>query len=172
MSADETWNDERLLWMARVIDECGMAIISVGYGRCSHPGCRGGRVAQPWSYTIGLVEAGHPEVVTFGPTDHLAGIRLNWLRDLIDDDQALPPGTVARFRSTDVRLDRVPQTWVTDRLVDPMGHWFHHYLAGRPDLRAPEVLQLVWADRRGIFPDEPGCDPKVRRVQPVLADRW
>ena len=31
-----------------------------------------------------------------------------------------------------------------------------------------QVLQLIWPDKAGLFPDEAGCNPKVVELQPLL----
>jgi hypothetical protein len=169
MSASESFAEQQLMWMARTIAAHGIAVISVGYGGCSCPGCPGEPSPFPWTYTVGMVEIDHPELVLFGLTPTEAARRLNWVHDRAVEHEALMPGELGRLGSTRLRLDRVPDSWANDRYEDPMGQWFHHYDAGRPVLLAPPVLQLVWSDRRGRFPDEPGCDPKVRRSQPLLA---
>lgn len=172
MSAADSFADQQLMRIARAITTRGVAVINVGYGGCSYPGCPGEPSPFPWSYTIGMVELDHPELVLFGLTPSLACERLNWIHDRAVHGEPLVPGEVGRFRSTRVRLDPVPDSWANDRSWDPMGQWFHHYGAGRPVLLAPPVLQLVWSDRRSLFPDEPGCDRQVRRAQPLLAQGW
>lgn len=169
MTSTSSYADQQLMWIARAIATRGLAVINVGYGGCACPGCPGEPSPFPWTYTIGMVEIGHPEIVLFGLTPSAATERLNWVHDGAVDGDPLVPGADDRFGSTRVRLDQVPMSWANDCEEDPMGQWFHHYGAGRAVLLAPPVLQLVWSDRRSVFPDEPGCQPKVRRSQPLLA---
>jgi Domain of unknown function (DUF4262) len=127
----------------------------------------------PWSYTIGLVERRHPEVVTFGlPPVHAVEV-LNWVHDRDVAGMRLEPGVIERFQGVRIKLVPVPTEWVLSDL-DPMGQWFAHYAAGRPALEPPEVLQLLWADRYGVLPDEAGCEREIVDVQPLLIQpsRW
>jgi Domain of unknown function (DUF4262) len=66
MTTDGDLQSENLLFIARAITRRGLAVMSVGSGECWVPGCDCAPAPIPWSYTIGLVERRHPEVVTFG----------------------------------------------------------------------------------------------------------
>ena len=69
------------MFIARGIATRGRAVTSIGSGRCSVPGCICEPEAVEWSYTIGLVERDHPEVVTLGlPPVHAVDL-LNWVHD-------------------------------------------------------------------------------------------
>jgi hypothetical protein len=59
----------------------------------------------------------------------------------------------------------VPRQWL---MLDTgrMAVWFEDY-PRRPD---PSVVQLVWSDVDGRFPDDPLCDPLVTCSQPMLRD--
>jgi hypothetical protein len=81
---------------------------------------------------------------------------------------ACGPGTFTYFR-TEFRLIDVPDRWVyadTDR----MAAWFVHYGAGGRSVPTPRIQQIVWPDKFGRFPDDPDCEPVVRRSQPILRD--
>lgn len=157
-------------WVASSIRTHGMVIIAVGSGQCSEPGCDGGHpIDQPWSYTIGRVEIGRPELVVYGlnPADAHALLTRVDQRDRHGGPMAL--GSVEQVEGRTVRLDRVPAWWIADD-DDPMGRWFAYYHGTGRMRSVPDVLQVVVADDRGVLPDDAACDPRVRRAQPVLRD--
>lgn len=168
-----------LLWVASVIHSHGIAIVNVGSDDGCDDGCQGGcdheAEPRPWSYTIGFAERGHPEVVAFGLDPTAAVDTMNWVRRREVEDRCVAAGTVILLDGRWVRFDAVDPRWVADDRVDPMGMWFAHYEIGRDGIEPPPVLQLVWADGTGRFPDDPGCDPAVVAAQPVgseLLGRW
>jgi len=165
-----TPRSEQLLWIAAAITRCGQAIINVGAGGCSVPGCDCPPEPVPWSYTIGLVERAHPEVVTFGLAPVHALAVLNWVHDRDVAGARIPTGAVERFDGVPITLRPVPAQWITSA-DDPLGQWFAHYSVGRPRLDPPEVVQLLWADDDDRFPGELGCDPEVEAMQPRLDEQ-
>lgn len=159
---------DTLLFVARAIALRGVALIHVGSAQCSEPGCCGGAPEPvPWTYTIGLVEHGHPEVVTLGLPMHHAAPLLNWVHDRHIAGSTIEPGDIEEFDGVPVQLAPVPTSWVCGH-DDPMGRWFAHYAPGRPSLDPPEVRQVLWADRTGLLPWDRGCDPEVVALQPIL----
>lgn len=171
MSSNEVptdYRDQQLMWIAEVIHSHGIAVRVVGTGQCSVPGCDCGPEPVPWAYTIGFAERGHPEVVTFGlPLEH-ATRAMNWVRGHEVDGEPLRPGSVDMLDGHWVRFDPVPTEWAMSSPY-PIDNWFAHYGIGRDWLEPPEVMQLVWADHYGNFPDDTACDPVVRAAQPVGA---
>ena len=173
MDTPEDFRSDQLLFIARAIATRGLAVFSVGSGECSVPGCKCEPEPVPWSYTVGLVERQHPEVVTLGlPPIHAVEI-LNWVHDRDVAGKRIEPCTVEWFNGVPIRLVPVPAEWVTSD-DDPMGQWFHHYGIGRPTLDPPPVLQLLWADRHGVLPGEAGCERRIEELQPRLFEhpRW
>lgn len=162
---------DHALWVAEMIRKYGHAIMSVDTGSCSVPGCRCEPRPVPWSYTIGLADDGHPELVTFGLDQRASMKVLNWAASRSRcPDCGVDPGTIAdRADGVPIRFDAVPVGWITDAAVDPMGRWWAHYAPGRRSLAPPRVVQCVWADADGRFPDDPACDPAVAACQPVGA---
>jgi hypothetical protein len=69
---------EHALWVAEMIEKYGHAIVCVGTGDCRAPGCRCEPEPVPWSYRIGLVDDGLPELVAFGLDEEGSLIMLNW----------------------------------------------------------------------------------------------
>ncbi|CAN5607658.1 hypothetical protein BH24ACT5_BH24ACT5_13950 [soil metagenome] len=164
---------DQLLWTAAIIHRCGIAVMSVGSGECFVPGCTCEPEPMPWSYTVGFAERNLPEVVTFGLTSSDAQGALNSVRRCEVGGHPVAVGHTGCFGGRKVRFDDVPDEWALDETVGPMGRWFAHYGPGRDELVWPGVIQLVWADDRGRFPDEPGCAPDVVAAQPMgmeLAD--
>lgn len=157
------------LWTASAIHRFGIAVFSVGSGKCSVPGCVCEPEPMPWSYTVGFAERDHPEVVTFGLTPSDATDVLNLVRHCEVEGHAARVGETAIFGGRRVRFDDVPDEWALDEEVDPMVRWFAHYGPGRDELVWPGVLHLVWADDRGRFPDEPRCSADVVAAQPMGA---
>ena len=145
----------------------GFAVVTIGHGDCSEPGCRCAASTTPWAYTVGLTSLGQPEFVVLGrglgpdePVEALHGMACLCL----DGVGATEPGDYA-FDDIDIRVAEVPDRWVlADR--SRMAAWFFHY--GREQM--PVVQQILLPDRDGYFPDEDECSDDVRRRQPVLRD--
>lgn len=155
-----------MLWIASVIHSHGIAVLNIGSGDCSVPGCACNAEPVPWSYSIGFHERGHPEVVVLGREPDQAVVMLNWVRRREQTGRTVTAGSIILLDGNWVRFDRVPADWVRGP-DDPMGTWFAHYGVGVDNVAPPDVIQLVWADADGRFPDEAGCDPDVVAVQPV-----
>lgn len=121
--------------------------------------------APYFTYTIGLFDR-LPELLCVGPLPDIAGTTLNALasRLQLDPDLAHAGQRIELAGEgvlPTVKLGAVARRWhelYVGRALD------HHQ---RDDL---EVLQVFAADGDGRFPDEPGFDPLVLTVQPVLAD--
>ena len=90
---------------------------------------------------------------------------LNWVHDRDAAGTRIEPGTIERFSGVPIKLVPVPIEWVTSE-DDPLGQWFHHYGIGRVSIEPPPVLQLLWADRHGVSPDEAGCERAIEQMQP------
>lgn len=157
-----------MLWIASVIHSHGIAVLNVGSGECSVPGCACDADPVPWSYSIGFHERNHPEVVVFGREPDDAVALLNWVRRREATERPIALGSIILLDGNWVRFDSVPEQWVSGP-DNPMGTWFAHYGVGVDHVAAPEVIQVVWADGDGRFPDEAGCDPDVVACQPVGA---
>lgn len=161
--------DELRLRISASILHHGHTVISVGSGRCSHPGCDCEPIPVPWSYTIGFTARDHPEIVAFGLNERCGCHLMDSLYQRIDRGDPLPVGEVVNLDGHIVKLAPAPVEWLAH---DPgrMGTWMEHHLAGCNSVRLPDVLQLLWADYDGWFPDDDSCDPEVAALQPVLAN--
>jgi hypothetical protein len=153
------------LHIATIVAKYGFAVVPVGYGVCSVPGCCGPRLRRPWTYTVGLVDRGQPELMLFGLYMESAHHGINALAAEMQAGRQVANDEPFMLDGVGVKVVDVPPQWLMlDR--DRMGMWFNHY-GGPPD---PAVRQLVWPDQDGLFPDDPSCDPRVRRAQPILRD--
>ena len=145
----------------------GFAVVAVGYGDCSAPGCRCAASTTPWAYTVGLTSLGLPEFVVLG-----RGLRpdepvevLHEMADLCLEGLPVTEPGDHMFADIDIRVTEVPDRWVlADR--ERMAAWFDVF--GRTTV--PVVLQILLPDQNGYFPDEEQCADDVRRRQPVLRD--
>jgi hypothetical protein len=156
----------------RTIRDYGFAIIAVGTGKCSVPGCRCQPTDQPWSYTIGRSEMGRAELLTTGVYDERFATKLtNHVAHLVDAHELLEelePGEAFNLGPLSFRLDPVPIEWLVNDL-GRMGQWLNHYTANVGEIGLPELIQIVWSDDRHRFPDDPTCNATVRRYQGLLA---
>ena len=146
------------------VDEFGWMIISVGPRE-------GGDEPEEWfAYTVGLSKTfGWPEFICFGlEADVVKTILNNAVKECRDRSADPHAGMV---------LHDVAEGFVV-RLAE-VGEWRRNYIGWAEwfavqagVLRHPiDCLQLLWPDRAGIFPDEPGCNDGTRRLQtPVEVD--
>lgn len=135
-----------------LIRRFGFAMVAVGYGGCSHPGCCGPESLVPWTYTIGLWRTRGHELVVTGLDTERAFHAIHQTVDGID-------------RGLVVRSVDVPHGWAA---CDPgrVGTWFA--VTGRR--RPPQFRQVLVADAAGRFPGEPGVNTWHELSQPVLAN--
>ena len=115
-----------------------------------------------WAFTIGLHHNfAHPEVVVFGLKHQTAHLLLNDVRDHIREGQRFEAGTETDLLLNDaiVAFRDVHSKW-HDPFLGTMD-WFYE------EVKVP-VVQMVWPDRAGRFPWEPGADPDVADLQPLL----
>jgi Domain of unknown function (DUF4262) len=163
------FRSEYLLNISSSIVRSGFALVPVGFGGCSAPGCDcGDDDGDAWVYTVGLAELGHPELVVLGLAPVHALQLVTWIHEQHAEGDALELGAVRWFESVPLRLDQVAHEWLAHD-PDRMSFWIQHYLPGRRTLHAPPVAQVVWGDAEGRFPDDPRCDPFVAAAQPLLA---
>jgi hypothetical protein len=143
------------------IDLYGFTMIAVGTGYCESPGCRC-VPEEPWGYTIGLSRYAMPEYVVTGlGAEHTCrALDAAAQRALVADP--IWVGSCADIDGLRVRADAVSDAWLLESRSRMAARW--DVLDDWPD-----VVQIVWSDHRGLLPDEVGCDPTVRHVQPLLA---
>jgi hypothetical protein len=118
----------------------------------------GSRCAAEFSYTIGLTEAGLPELIVLGVRPQDASRLLHCWGDYLLDKSAVLAGET---------LGSGP--WVLEA-VEVERPEEHLLIAGDLYGRRVRALQLVWADAAGRFPWDRGH--RARRAgQPVLGAR-
>ncbi len=149
------------------IERFGFTATIVGTGECAVPGCTCRPEPHPYAYSIGMCEHDHDEYVVFGvPIGQTDDVLHATCRATIDGN---PPSVGRAHRYTlpagpVVSLVAVPDLWVR-RDPGRVGSWINVY-----DAPPPRFIQICWADRNGHMPWDPGCDPAVAAVQPVLDD--
>ncbi len=104
----------------------GHAVLSVGYGQCSVPGCNCTRSATPWTYSVGLCDLGQPELVMLGLEPDITQTIINVVADERRSGFITNEETSFSYRTGRFRIVDVPNRWV---LVDPnrMASWFEHF---------------------------------------------
>jgi hypothetical protein len=122
---------------------------------------------QEWfAYTIGLPKTfGWPEVICFGLSLDLMGALLN---DLVAEckERGIQPNANLKLKNiiknAEVKLidaTNVPLSYLNS------ARWFSEY-TGTDGIVAR--LQMLWPDKKGVFPDEPDCEQDVRDAQTPL----
>ncbi len=128
----------------------GWSVIGVGSG----PG--------GWTYTVGLSQHNHPEILCLGLPHKLAGAVLNDLGKRVKAGQRPPidePIMDALEGGFPVKLVRVPR--------DGLGHYTRAAEAHYPGC---EILQMVWPDPNGKLPDDPECMDEYVLAQAMVAE--
>jgi hypothetical protein len=117
-------------------------------------------IHPPWAYTVGLTEAGCPELVVTGMPPTEAGFLLNAVADHVM--HAEPPGPGERIQLASGLLIEIVE------VTEPTAHLLVATALYGPRIKA---LQVVHADYRGDWPWEPGYRGNGRGGQPVLGVR-
>jgi hypothetical protein len=116
-----------------------------------------------YAYSIGLpAHVGYPEVVVFGLTPVAARGLIGLVVDLLRGGTEIPIGDeLVGLLDNDLRCRFAPielADW--GALFDTAAAWYR----GEPF----DVVQLVYPDRNGFLPYEPGFDTRMRFAQPVV----
>ena len=145
---------EKIEWM---IEEHGWAIEPVAARPELDPPVAG------YIYTIGFAQAfDFPEVVLFGLTPAAARGLFDMLADLLRGGTEIPLGVeLTGLFDNDLRCVFAP--------VDPAerGTLFGTAVAWHRGASF-DVVQLLWPDRNGFLPTEPGFDRRLVLAQPVV----
>ena len=152
-----------------IIARDGFAVVPVGYGGCSVPGCCAPSARLPWTYTIGLWQAGLPELVLMGLEAVSAQFALNHVGYAAIAGQTIIDERPFELEGVGVKVVDVPDEWL---LTDPdrMGLWFGVRSRRDGPIRLPALRQVMWADAQGRFPDDPSGRSSNAHHQPVLRD--
>lgn len=166
--------DEQMFDIAHRIERFGFTTIAVNTGECSVPGCSGPEHSGPtWTYSIGMLEHEHPEIVIVGAPPGLAYQLIESAFEWHHSRLSLPFGRQDRVSTVGATCTTVPvpdRCWLESNL---MGYWHNYYgTVGWPHLGELDdaVLQLVFADEQGRFPWDEGCDAALVQNQPIIED--
>lgn len=145
---------EKIEWM---IETNGWALEPVAADTSSSPPVPG------YAYTVGFAARfGFPEVAVFGLTPVAARGLLGLVADLLDGGTEIPFGVpLTGLYDNDLRCVFAP--------ID-LGLWGGLFTTATSWYRGSgfELVQLLWPDRNGFLPYEPGFDQRVAHAQPVL----
>jgi len=147
---------EKIEWM---IETHGWAMEPVGPRTDIDPPVAG------YVYTIGFPEAfGFPELVVFGLTPAAARGLFDLIAGLLRDGTEIPLGVdLTGLFDNDLRCRFAP---IAAEQGSPLLGTAVAWRKGRPF----DAVQLLWPDRNGFLPHEPGFDRRVATAQPVVAD--
>jgi hypothetical protein len=121
-----------------------------------------------WTYTIGLAQSfDHPELVVTGLPDGAPGL-INDVVDRIREgqrfDASSPPMPLCDCSSVAFGPVHAEQ-WERGRF----NQWLHHYDQLGEGPPVPDIVQVLWPDKAGRFPTDPGFCPEHRPTcQPLL----
>lgn len=150
-------HQEKIDWM---IETAGWAIEPVAPRTDTEPPIPG------YAYSIGFPQAfGFPEVVVFGLTPVAARGLVGLVADALRGGTEIPLGVeLVGLLDNGLRCVFAP--------VD-LAMWSELFTTAISFHRGAgfELVQLLWPDRRGTLPDEPGFDPRVSHAQPVIGAR-
>jgi hypothetical protein len=117
----------------------------------------------PYAYTIGFPAAfGFPDIIVFGLTPVAIRGLIDMVADLLRNGTEIPLGVeLVGLFDNDLRCIFAPvdlDDW--GWMVEVATAW---YRGARPGM-----VQLLWPDRNGFLPTEPGFDRRVVAAQPVV----
>lgn len=118
-----------------------------------------------YAYSIGFPERfSFPEIVVFGLTPAASNGLVELVADLLGGGTEIPVGTeVVGLFDNDLRSCFVPIASDTARAL--MGT----AVAWRRGASF-DAVQLLWPDRNGFLPTEPGFDRRLAAAQPVIGE--
>lgn len=154
----QAWIDQDDARLAETIRRHGWSIEYIGGCSCNVPGCDPAESTDPaFAYTVGLFGLAHPELLIFDVSPYTAAYVLNSLSERVRGGEALVPGHL-------IKLDDWPQRIIPEAVPNPgeIAFGSNRYY-GRPDEASVPLLQLSYADDRGLFPWEEGhSSPEVQ----------
>jgi len=147
-------HSEKIEWM---VETEGFAVEPVAPDPSTDPPLPG------YTYTIGFPDhAGFPDVVVFGLTPVAARGLLGLVADLRRNGAEIPvDAELIGVLDNELRCRFAPVD------LDLWGDWFataEAWYRGQPF----EVVQLIYPDRNGFLPYEPGFEQRLRYAQPVI----
>ena len=145
---------EKIEWM---VEENGWAIEPVAAQPDTHPPVAG------YVYTIGFPQAfDFPEIVLFGLQPAAARGLFDLVADLLRGGTEIPMGVeLTGLFDNDLRCVFAPVDLVEWGVLFATGVAWHRGASF-------ELAQLLWPDRNGFLPTEPGFDRRLTLAQPVI----
>lgn len=138
----------------RNVRENGCHLMGIA-GDEQHPNC---------VFSIGLyLNYGQAELILFGLDPNDASAVINDVRDRVAAGRRYVAGDLCDDLLDDRKICFVEVPLQAYRAYLGTAIWFYANLP-----RPFPCLQIVWPDREGRFPWEVGCDPSLKRFQPVL----
>ena len=137
-------------------------IAATGWSVASVPG---GTLAPPWTYTVGLWLSSHgPELTMAGlPNEHMT-IILNAIADRVADGVSVDVAdNIDGICPCTLTIRPVHASWRRTSMFLLSDRCFGYALGSRPP-----YLQVVWPDRRGLYPGDPGFQARYEGRQPML----
>lgn len=110
------------------------------------------------AYTVGLADANLPELMVFGLPAQAACVLLADAARMLREGKLPTDTRIEELASLPTIFKEVPPKIAEDFIVQ----------ANNRANRALPALQMVWPDRAGLFPWEPGADPRFAAAQPML----
>src|SRR5262245_40131196 len=147
---------DKIAWM---IESKGWALEPVA------PDASGDPPVPAYSYTIGFESSFHfPEIAVFGLTPAQSANLVELVAELVSDHAEIPIDAVfTGLLDNDLRCALVSVDVDEHDDLFPMAVEWNGAHAFR-------LVQLMWPDRAGWLPWEPGFDNRLRYVQPVLGE--
>lgn len=142
--------DAVLVSLERMIREHGIAIVATRTITADG--------ALDMSYTVGLADAGLPEIIAFALPQHTAAIALN------NAARRLKAGTLP----LDVPLAEIGNLPTVFKAVPAAIAANYIFVANDRAGKELEAIQLVWPDPEGKFPWDSGFDQRFTACQPSL----
>ena len=156
--------------VAGLVRQHGFALVAVGFGQCADTTCHCHPLdADSYTYTIGLVDHGVPELLVTGLSPVHALQLTTHVNNHARRGQPLAADQAHWLGDASFMLRNVSGHWLAN---DPsrMAAWFAQ--SGRAPRfgQLPHVMQIVWGDAAGRFPGDALCDPFISEDQPIVAD--
>lgn len=132
------WHDEYLAECQQIVDEVGVLIQYVA----DNP---------PFAYTVGLAKEDHPEIIVFGPDPEIAhGILMLMSMPVLAGKRTWHKGPSDRILGNGVPAMLLEVTDSSEHLT------VANRLYGDPDKAPIPALQVVFPDKAGRWPWQPG----------------
>lgn len=116
-----------------------------------------------FTYTVGLREKGFPELIIIGLPNESAHALIG------DAIKQFERNGVPKDGQVDATLANMPLVYrevPTEEAAKEHTCWVGNYYKNNDY----KVIQIVWPDRAGLLPWEPGCDARMAMIQSEIVD--